>query len=135
MPTSPTALSLALLRRSGYVADVCERWIPIPGKKIRKDLFGCFDVLAIDQREPAILAVQCTSVGHVADRLAKAKSKPALKAWLRAGGRMEVWGWAKRGDRWEVKRVEVRGEDLADVVVSAPRRRRGRNPKQPDLFD
>jgi hypothetical protein len=34
---TPTALTLRYPRRAGYQADVVERWLPIPGKSIRKD--------------------------------------------------------------------------------------------------
>ena len=36
------------LRRLGYVVDICERFIGPVG--IRKDLFGCFDLIAFDSR-------------------------------------------------------------------------------------
>jgi hypothetical protein len=121
---SPTALTLRALRRSGFLADVVERWLPHVNR--RRDLFGCIDIVAIDWREPGILAVQTTSIGHVADRLAKARRRPELTAWLRAGGRFEVHGWAKRGERWRVKIVAVHPENLEPMVVqSIPRRQRG----------
>jgi hypothetical protein len=129
---SPTTLSLAALRRSGFVADVCERFIAQAG--VRRDLFGCIDIIAIDRRQPGILAVQCTTLDHVAGRLAKARSKPELTAWLKAGGRFAVWGWFKRNGRWQVKQVEVRGEDL-EAVDLTPRRWRGKCSAERGLFD
>src|SRR5208282_1305404 len=128
---TPTARSLALLRRSGYVADVVERWIP--GANVRRDLFGCIDVLAVRPAARAILAVQATTSDHLAHRLDKARKLPALAAWLRAGGAFEVWGWARRGKRWHVRRVAVRSEDLAAVVLEAPPRRR-KGERQGELF-
>lgn len=129
---TPTARTLALLRRSGYIVDVTERWIP--GANVRRDLFGFADVLAIaGHREPRFLLVQCTSLANVASRLAKAKSKPALRIWLKAGGAFEVWGWFRRDSRWDVKRVAVVTDDLADVLVSPPRKRR-RPSRQLELF-
>jgi hypothetical protein len=130
--TTPTRLTLDLLRRSGYVAAVVEKWLPKINR--RQDLWGFADILAIDRREGGFLLVQCTSVGHVADRLAKAKGRPELAAWLKAGGRFEVWGWSKRGKRWEVKRVGVQAGDLGPVVITAPKRRRKRD-RQRMLFE
>src|SRR5579859_2810088 len=98
---SPTALTLEMLRRSRFVAGVVERWLP--RANLRRDFLGFVDIIAADTREPGILAIQATSLAHVSDRLAKAKSKPELKAWLKAGGRFEVWGWRKDGKRWVVR--------------------------------
>lgn len=130
---SPTRLTLNLLRRSGYVVDVVERWLPRVNR--RRDLFGFGDVLAIDRREPGLLLVQCTSIGHVGDRLAKARNRPELAVWLRAGGRFEVWGWVKRGGRWRVKIVKVDAQSLEPVPLPAPARRRGKRVCQQGLFD
>jgi hypothetical protein len=129
---TPTARTLALLRRSGYTAAVVECWIP--GANVRRDLFGFADVLAVAvHREPRFLLVQCTTSGHVAGRLAKAKGRSELRTWLSAGGAFEVWGWAKRGRTWTVRRVAVQGIDLANVLVDVVPRRR-RRPRQPELF-
>lgn len=82
---TPTALTLRHLRDSGYLAAVVEQWIPKIER--RRDLFGIGDVLGIhSHRRPAFLLVQCTSIDHVGDRLTKAKSRPALRTWLNAGG-------------------------------------------------
>src|SRR5262249_12213986 len=125
---TPTCLTLDALRRSRFVTETVEKWLPRVNR--RRDLFGCIDIIAVDRREPGILAVQATSLAHVTDRLAKAKSKPALAAWLKAGGRFEVWGWARRDGRWEVKIVAVRAGDLEPMVVMAPARR-SKRPWQP----
>jgi hypothetical protein len=128
--TSPTARSLALLRRSGYLAESVERWIP--GANIRRDLFHVGDVLAVHPyRQPAFLLVQATSRPNVSARLAKAKASAELATWLRAGGAFEIWGWHRPGKRWEVHRVAV--QDLGAVVVQAMPRR-GRRAVQGDLF-
>lgn len=130
---SPTSLTLRTLRRHGFLATVAESWIPHANR--RRDLFGCIDVLAIDRREPGILAVQCTTLPHIPDRLAKARGRPELAAWLRAGGRFEVWGWSKRAGRWQVRIIAVRPEDLATAPIRDRRPRRGRRPRQRELFD
>lgn len=130
---SPTALSLNLLRRSGYVADVVERFIA--AGNIRKDFLGCIDIIAVSgRREPRVLAVQATSLANVAARVNKAKGKAELKTWLASGSAFQVWGWFLRAGRWQVKVVEVKGEDLAEVTIQAPRRR-SRRPVQPELFN
>jgi hypothetical protein len=133
-PLTPTARSLTLLRRRGYLADVVERWIP--RANIRRDLFGCIDLAAVCLDAPGVLGIQATTEAHVSTRLAKARALPALKTWLAAGNRFEVWGWTRRGRRWRVKIVAVVSEDLAAVVVDAPpRRRSGRKWHPLPLFD
>jgi hypothetical protein len=131
---SPTARTLDRLRQLGYLACVVERWLPRVQQ--RADLFGCIDVVGIKPGVP-ILGVQATTIGHVAHRLAKARALPALAVWLRAGADFQVWGWAKRGQRWEVKQVMVQAEDLQPVLITAPRRRRrpGKGERQRGLFD
>jgi hypothetical protein len=128
---SPTARTLAFLRRSGFLADVVERWVP--HAEIRRDLFGFADILAFHPRDKVFLLAQTTTAPNMASRLIKAKRRPELVQWLRAGGRFEVHGWYQSDNRWQLRRVEVVGDDLADVVVSAPRRKKGE--RQRELFD
>jgi hypothetical protein len=131
---SPTARTLALLRRCRYTADVVERYLHHARRK--RDFLGFADVLAVRRGEPGTLAIQASTLAHVRDRLDRCRSRPELAAWLAAGNRLEVWGWFKRAGRWKVKRVEVRGEDLADSVLSAPRpRRRRKGERQREFFD
>jgi hypothetical protein len=131
---TPTARTLALLRREGYIAAVVERWLPVAN--VRRDLFDCIDVLGVKPGEPTI-GVQATTAGHVAHRLAKAKALPQLRTWLACGHVFEVWGWALRAGRWTVRRVAVRGEEL-QAVEMAPRPRplrARRGERQGGLFD
>lgn len=129
--TSPTVRSMKLLRDTGHIVGIVERWLPRFNRP--SDLFGFADLLAVHRVEPGVLLVQCTTLANVSSRLRKAKSKPELAVWLRGGQCFEVWGWYQRHGRWRVKRIEVRGPDLAAVVLEAPRRRR--RDRQPDLFD
>jgi hypothetical protein len=132
MATSPTARSLALLRTSGYLAAVVEKWNAHVG--IRQDLFGFADILAVHPTRREFLLVQTTTLDHVAHRLAKSKGRPELAAWLRAGGLFQVHGWKRRGVKWEVKIVAVAADDLAGVVVQKLARC-GPRPRQRELFD
>jgi hypothetical protein len=129
---TPTARSLDLLRQSGYLAEPVERWLP--GANLRRDLFHVGDVLAVHpHRQPAFLLVQATTRGHVQARLDKARCRPELAVWLRAGGAFEVWGWFCTGKRWDVRRVGVQAGDLAAVPLTRTPRRT-RTPRQRDLF-
>jgi hypothetical protein len=82
MATSPTQLSLAWLKKEGYLAEVVEKWIP--GANIRKDLWGWCDIVAI--RDEETVAVQCTSWDNISSRCKKIAeirhSRPSKKGWL-----------------------------------------------------
>lgn len=110
MANSPTARSKAFLAKDGWLVAVVERWNAFA--RIRQDLFGFIDILAI--REGATLGVQTTTTTHQAERLDKAMATPNLRAWLLAGNRFEVHGWAKKGKakRWEVTVTPVGLEDV-----------------------
>lgn len=103
---SPTQRSLEELRKLGYpLIQVVERWNS--WARIRQDLFGFIDILAIDDNG-TVLAVQATSRDNVAARVAKiAESESVI--WVRkAGWRIEVHGWGKMASgRWELRRVDV----------------------------
>jgi hypothetical protein len=115
---TPTARTLALLRDRGYLADVAERWIP--RINVRRDLFGCIDVVAI-RAGCAVLGVQATTATNASHRVSKARKLPALRTWLAAGAVFQVWGWAKRGNRWRARIVELRGADLEPIVIESGR--------------
>jgi carbonic anhydrase len=91
MSMSPTERTLAYLRKLGYSAVVTERWNPFA--KIRQDLFGIVDVLAVRRGET--LAVQCTSATNVAARVNKIAAHESTPRLREAGWRLEVHGWRK----------------------------------------
>jgi len=107
---SPTARSLKACRDAGFACHVVERWNP--HAKVRQDLFGFIDILAITDQ--GILGIQATSAAHHSERIGKIAASPHAAAWLRAGGRIEVWSWAKRkikrggkAVRWELRRTAI----------------------------
>lgn len=102
--TSPTQRSLALMRERGYVAEVVERWNP--HARIRQDLFGVVDIVCLGNGET--VAVQATSDngGSMARRARKIAESAHLGALRRAGWRIVVQGWKKRGGRWTVREVD-----------------------------
>jgi hypothetical protein len=97
---SPTQRSLAKLRNEGYRVAVVERWNP--HARIRQDLFGVVDVLAIKDGET--LAVQATSGSNVSSRVRKIAEAEATADIRAAGWRFEVHGWRKlRNGRWSCR--------------------------------
>jgi hypothetical protein len=93
---TPTARTLAKLRKDGWTAGVVERFNPHVGEHgIRQDFLGCIDIIAV--REGETLGVQACSVGDQTNRMKKLEASPGAAAWLTGGvRRLEVWGWGKR---------------------------------------
>jgi hypothetical protein len=116
---TPTARTLACLRRNGYAAAAVERWLPGVGR--RRDLFGCIDLVAVRQGVPGVLGVQATTTANLSARVRKAQGRAELRTWLAAGNGFECWGWERRNGRWHVRRVEIRAGELAAVPIDLPR--------------
>lgn len=95
---SPTQRTLALLRAQGWRPEVVEKWNPYA--RIRQDLFGCLDILALG--DGVVLGVQACSGTDTAKRVAKLRAAAALPDLQRAGIRVEVWGWRKlKREGWQ----------------------------------
>lgn len=103
-PKSPTARSLEHLRKSYALVQVVEKWNP--HARIRQDLFGIIDVIAVSDTE--IVGVQSTSGDNVVARVAKIAESDALPILLKAGIRVIVHGWRKNAaGRWTLREVEL----------------------------
>jgi hypothetical protein len=132
---TPTSLSLRLLRRRGYLVDVCERWVPHVQPPIRKDLFGAFDVVGLHLDVQGVLGVQTTSAGCLSARVSKLRQLPSVAAWLRSGNGVQLHGWRKIAGRWRVKIIELQRVDLEPITLEQPRRRLPKTHEQRDLWD
>lgn len=101
MGLSPTALTLRKLRADGWpLVQVVEIWNP--HARIRQDLYGIIDVLAVGPG--GVLAVQATARRNVSARLAKIKRSEALPVLTAAGWQVVIWGWEKKKNRWQLGR-------------------------------
>lgn len=101
MTLSPTKLTLRHLRDQGWpLVEVVEHWNP--HARIRQDLFGFIDVLAVGPN--GVLAVQTTSVGEVSRRVNKIADHPNTPAVREAGISIHVHGWQKKKGRWVLAR-------------------------------
>ncbi len=105
---TPTQRALKLLRELNYQAAVVEKWNP--HAKIRQDLFGVFDILAVGNGK--IIGVQVSSGSNHAARSRKVREWAGLKDWIAAGGHAEVWTWSKKGPRGEKKVWTLRQEEI-----------------------
>ena len=98
---SATQRSLEYLREQGYHCEVVEKWNP--WKRVRQDLWGWCDILAI--RRDEVLAVQVTAAG-VSSRIKKIQESDTIAHVREAGIRVEVHGWTKRANGKYALRVE-----------------------------
>ena len=115
--TTPTARALEECRKLGMMAETVERWIS--QTKTRRDLFGVFDILAVDDRYT--YGIQVTTGSNHADRRRKISLSPKAVTWLRSPHRkIEVWSYSKkkikRGGvafKYELRRENLTAESLA----------------------
>ena len=100
---SPTQRTLAEMRKRGYLVAIVERWNP--WAKIRQDLFGIVDVLAIGNGET--VAIQCTSGSNVSSRIAKIADSAATPEMRKAGWKILAHGWRKNAaGKWTLREVD-----------------------------
>lgn len=110
--TSPTQRALAECKKRGWKPAIVEKWNP--HARIRQDLYGFADLVVLDGN-PGLLALQVTSGANLSARMAKLSAVPAVVDWLKAGLRVECWGYRKlvvkrggKATRWNLRRVSAR---------------------------
>jgi hypothetical protein len=92
---------------------VVEKWNP--HAKIRQDLFGFIDVVALEPGKRGVLAVQACRTDDQSTRIAKIHAEPRAAVWLKAKNRIQVIGWAKRGPQDTRKRWTVSITDIETI--------------------
>ena len=107
--SSPTARALKEMRSLGFIAGVVERFNSFTKQK--NDLFGFVDVVCAHP-DCGLLFVQVTSGSNHAARVAKIRESENFPKLLAAGGRVEVWSYAKQGPRGKRKKWVLRREEL-----------------------
>lgn len=92
------ARTMAWLRDKGYTVAKVERWNP--WARIRQDLFGFADILAIRADRTGVLAVQTTHKNFLEDHSQLIKSIAHVRTWLEGDNRIWLLGWEKawKGD-------------------------------------
>jgi hypothetical protein len=102
MAISPTQLSLKKLREEGYVVAVVEHYNYFA--KIRQDLFGFIDLLALKGKE--VLAVQTTSASNMSARCKKIADHENVDVVREAGWTIHVHGWHQNDKRKWICKVK-----------------------------
>jgi len=103
---TPTSRTLNYLRNNGYLCDIVERFIQ--GARIRSDLFGIIDIIAIQKNE--IIGVQSTGTAFSA-HLKKIETSKNLRPWMESGAGLWLIGWRKlkkkRGGKQKIYKPRI----------------------------
>ena len=99
---SPTQLSLKKLREEGYTVAVVEHWNAFA--RIRQDLFGFIDLLALKGKE--VLAVQTTTTTNMNARIKKIADHENVGVVREAGWTIHVHGWSQTDKRKWICKVK-----------------------------
>ena len=113
MATSPTQLSLKLMKERGFLCEITERWNPFA--KIRQDLFQFIDILCL--AEGQVVGVQTTSYSNMSARVKKIREHANFQRVHDAGIKVVVQGWHKKDNRWQVREVDVLPHNNVDDLV------------------
>jgi len=93
-----TQRTLKHYRDQGYIGDVIERWIiipGIPGKGKRRDYLGFADILFFKPDEPDVLLIQSCGQSY-AEHLRKILEAPLASEWVRMDNRrLIMMAWRK----------------------------------------
>ena len=100
-------LSLDYLNKCGFTCQIVEHWNAFA--RIRQDCFGFGDILCYgvarestgESGRVGIALVQTTTDHNFEARYRKIAASPHFKPWKRAGGRVFLHGWGKKGLREE----------------------------------
>jgi len=114
---SATQRTLRCLREQGRICGIVERFNAHVGPfGIRQDLFGYIDILALDPQR-GIIAIQSCGQSF-AEHARKILENEIAPEWLKAGGKIELYGWRKvklkRGMKAERWMPRIREFTLAD---------------------
>lgn len=116
--SSPTQRTLKELRELGYDCDIVER--NIPHARIKKDLFGFIDILAM--KSDYLVGIQITTGDHHTDRDRKILASPLAPKWITEFRKLELWSWRKvlsngRGSRlvWKPRKKLYRKADFTNI--------------------
>jgi hypothetical protein len=103
MAASTTQLSLKLMRKQGFYAEVVERYNYFTKRK--NDFAGFIDILCL--KEGLIVGVQTTTSGNALARTKKIVGHENFLVVKQSGIKIEVHGWKKENNRWQVTVIDI----------------------------
>lgn len=116
---TPTQRTLKYYRDAGFTCAVTEKWNPYA--KIRQDLLGFIDIIAITTGRT--IGIQTTSGSNHAARREKIKGLPDARKWLLANNEIHVASWSKRKPRgqkralWALRIEEITLSGEGQVLI------------------
>jgi hypothetical protein len=123
-----TQLSLEWCRLQKWIVDIAERSIPMKPFPIKKDLFGLFDLVAIEKHQYRGLVVhfiQTTSATHRSHRLKKMEAAYDVMSKLVGPGihsiAVDLHSWKKAKNTWVLdvqNACEVTWDHKTDCIVT-----------------
>jgi len=116
---SPTQRTLRNLRQQGAICGIVERFNQYAGPfGIRQDLFGFIDIICLLPDRGIVGAQCCARSGHAAHKT-KILENEIAPEWLKTGGKIEIWSWAKqkmkrggKAERWTPKVEEITADSF-----------------------
>jgi hypothetical protein len=114
--TSPTQRTKKFLVDAGFKVAITERWNQ--WAKVRQDLFGFIDLVAIHRDTSGVLGVQTTSGTNHAARRTKILESAEAHLWVECGNRIWLVSWAIRGAAGKRKKYEPRIESITVGMFS-----------------
>lgn len=105
-----TQRTLEYLRGQGMRCAIVEHWNSFA--RVKQDLFGFIDILALDPHQHRVIGVQCCSDANRAAHKAKIQNAPAFLDWLDASGIVFLISWGKHGERGKAKRWQAHCEQI-----------------------
>lgn len=110
-PKSTVQDTLRVLREEWKVVpEIVERWNHFA--RIKQDLFGVFDILALDTTHRKIMGIQTTIAAHHAAHLKKMMDAPKLPPWLQAGGEAWLISWYPDRERYKLVELYLDGNQV-----------------------
>jgi len=107
---SPTSRTLKVCRDRGWITGVVEKWNP--HAKVRQDLWGWVDLVALDPEAPALYFIQTTSGSNHSSRVKKCLGWAWMHFLLMLPSvHAQVWSWKRVKGTW-VLREEDLGADV-----------------------
>ena len=98
--------TLKKLRDSGDypLVAIVERWNNFA--KVRQDLFGIIDLLAVDTKGNTV-GIQVTSYSNISARVKKMEDSDAIHHLRNANWVLLVQGWHKKNNKWVCREVDI----------------------------
>jgi len=116
---SPLQRTIRELKDQGMVCAITEKWNP--HARIRQDLFGIIDLIALDPSRGVVGIQACGSDYAAHHKKLTGECAQRCVDWLvTPGTALEVWSWTKvlvkRGGKAKIWRPRVVDYTLADFI-------------------